>query len=90
MGDLIDLSLLQASRRLLNHMLDTRGINYFIDADAKRPFQLEPAKVERLVRTASKMASISTSHQRAVEHVRTEIRKELIRRVVAEMLQLGL
>ncbi len=89
MGDLIDLSLVAASRRTLEKLLDTRGINYFLKTDAKQPFRIEPSRVDLVVRTAAKLGK-HTPPPKAYEHARKLVRRELIRRVVGEMLQLGL
>ncbi len=91
MAEIIDLALLKTSRQLLHRVLDTKGLNYFLRHEASRPFQLEPSRVELVVRTAAKMARRTHAlHQKTLEHARSEVRKELIRRVVSEMLQLGL
>ena len=93
MADIIDLTLLRDARRYLDTMLNARGLNFFLSKDAKRPFRLEPAKVELVVRAAARSASGGPQrhkpHVKAVDHTRQEIRRELIRRVVAEMLQTG-
>jgi hypothetical protein len=89
MADIIDLSLVAASRRTLEKLLDTRGINYFLKTDAKQPFRLEPSRVDLVVRTAAKLGK-GTPPPKAYEHARKLVRRELIRRVVGEMLQLGL
>ena len=92
MADVIDLALVADARRYLNKMLDARGLNYFLSGDARRPFQLEPSKVEMIVRTAARSRDKQSRrpHIRAVDHARKEVRRELIKRVVAEMLGAGL
>ena len=90
MADVIDLALVADARRFLNKMLDARGLNYFLRSDARRPFQLEPSKVEMVVRTAARARDRGRPHTRAVDHARKEVRRELIKRVVAEMLGAGL
>ncbi|MCA3015044.1 MAG: hypothetical protein INH41_21870 [Myxococcaceae bacterium] len=89
MADIIDLSLVAASRRTLEKLLEVRGLNYFLKADARRPFHLEPSRVDLVVRTAAKLGKGAPA-PRAFEHARKLVRRELIRRVVGEMLQLGL
>lgn len=89
MADIIDLSLVAASRKTLKRLLDTRGINYFLRTDASAPFRLEPSRVDLVVRTAAKLGKAPPSPL-AFEHARKLVRRELIRRVVGEMLQLGL
>ncbi len=91
MADVIDLSLVADARRYLTKMLDARGLNYFLRTDARRPFQLEPTKVEMVIRTAARSRDrLRRPHRRAVDHARKEVRRELIKRVVAEMLGAGL
>lgn len=91
MADIIDLSLIAESRKHLQKLLDARGINYFLQRDAKRPFQLEPSRVDLVVRAAAKTRKRGgTVHELAFERARAEVRRELIRRVVAEMVQIGL
>ncbi len=72
--------------------LDARGIAYFLRPDARRPFQLEPEKIDLVVRAAAKLrdARNGKPHSAAFEHARKEVRRELIRRVVGAMLQIGL
>lgn len=91
MADIIDLSLVAASRKTLQKLLDARGINYFLKADARQPFRLDPTRVDLVIRTAAKLGkSPHKPAPHAWEHARKLIRRELIRRVVGEMLQVGL
>jgi hypothetical protein len=92
MADIIDLSLVAESRKHLKKLLEARGIAYFLRKDARRPFQLEPEKVNLVVRAAAKTrrGAHGEPHVKAFEHARKEVRRELIRRVVAEMISVGL
>ncbi len=92
MADIIDLSLLTDARRYLHKMLDKRGLSYFLQKDGPRLFHLEPSKVDLVVRTAlrTRNPELPPPHERAVEHCRKEVRRELIRRVAGAMLQTGL
>lgn len=91
MADIIDLTLVADARRYFHKLLDARGIGYFLRGEG-RPFQIEQAKVEMVVRTAARARPqhLPKPHRCAVEHCRKEIRRELIRRVVEAMLQTGL
>ena len=92
MADIIDLTLLADARRYFQKLLDTRGLTYFLKKEGHRLFQIEPAKVELVIRTAMRSRK-GTQHrppEQAVDHCRTEIRRELIRRVASAMLQTGL
>jgi hypothetical protein len=92
MADIIDLSLVAESRKYLQKLLEARGIAYFLRKDARRPFELEPQKVDLVVRAAAKTRDERRGkpHGQAFEHARREVRRELIRRVVAEMISVGL
>lgn len=91
MAEIIDLALVADARRYLSKMLEAKGLAWFLRQDARRPFQLEPTRVELVLRTAARSRERTRRpHSRAVEHARKEVRRELIRRVVAEMLQTGL
>jgi hypothetical protein len=92
MADIIDLALVADAKRYLSKMLEKRGIAYFLSKDTQRPFRLEAARVEMVLRTAARARAggVARVHSRAVDHARREVRRELIKRVVAEMLQTGL
>ena len=92
MADIIDLTLLTDARRLFHKLLDARGIAYFLRNDGQRLFQIEPAKVDLIVRTAARNRPphLPKPPRMAVDYCRKEIRRELIRRVVEAMLQTGL
>ncbi len=91
MAEIIDLALVADARRYLSKMLEAKGLAWFLRQDARRPFQLEPTRVELVLRTAARSRERTRQpHLRAVEHARKEVRRELIRRVVAQMLQTGL
>jgi hypothetical protein len=92
MAEIIDLTLVSDARRYFHKLLDKRGIAYFLRNEGQRLFQIEPAKVEMVVRTAarSRPSHLPKPPIPAMEHCRKEIRRELIRRVVEAMLQTGL
>ncbi|MBS2028943.1 MAG: hypothetical protein JST54_13665 [Deltaproteobacteria bacterium] len=92
MTDVIDLSLLQESRKLLRSMLDRRGLTWFLDKEGQRPlFSIEASKLETVLKSsAAKIERKGRSvHPRAMEHCRNELRRELIRRVTEAMMRVG-
>ena len=91
MAELIDLTLISDAKRCFRKLLAKRGINYFLRQDGA-PFMIEPAKVELVLRTAarSRPAHLPRPHAHTVDRARTEVRRELIRRVVQTMLDVGL
>ena len=92
MADIIDLTLLADARRYFQKLLDARGLTYFLQKEGNRLFHIEPSKVELVIRTALRMRPPGTPRppEQAVDYCRTEIRRELIRRVASAMLQTGL
>ena len=91
MADIIDLTLVADAQRYFHKLLDARGIGYFLRQDGGRPFEIEPSKVELVVRTATRVrpAHLPRPPKSAVEYCRTQIRRELIRRVAESMLATG-
>ena len=92
MAEIIDLSLLADAKRYFHKLLDARGISYFLRKEGHALFQIEPSKVELVLRTAARARAkhLPKPPGLAVDHARREIRRELIRRVVEEMLSIGL
>ncbi len=92
MAEIIDISLLKDAKRYFHKLLDARGIGYFLRHDGPRPFQIEPSKVEMVLRTAAKARAphLPKPAPPAIDHARKEIRRELIRRVVEAMILTGL
>jgi len=92
MADIIDLTLVADARRTFQELLETKGLTWFLRKEGQRLFEIEPRRVEQVVRTAarSRPKHLGRAPTAAVEHCRKEIRRELIRRVVESMLQTGL
>jgi hypothetical protein len=92
MADIIDLTLVADAHRYFHKLLDARGIGYFLRKEGGRPFEIEPSKVEMVVRTAARARPkhLPRPPRPAVEYCRRQIRRELIRRVVESMLATGL
>ena len=92
MADIIDLSLVADAQRYFEKLYTARGIGYFLRKEGGRPFEIEPSRVEMVVRTAARArpSHLPRPPRPAVEYCRKQIRRELIRRVVKEMLMTGL
>ncbi|NMO19089.1 hypothetical protein HPC49_15550 [Pyxidicoccus fallax] len=92
MADIIDLTFHADVRRFFNKLIDTRGLSYFLQKEGPRLFHIEPSKVELVLRTAlrARNPELPKPHEKAIEHCRKELRRELIRRVASAMLQTGL
>ena len=92
MADIIDLTFHADVRRFFNKLLDQRGLSYFLQKEGPRLFHIEPSKVELVLRTAlrTRDPELPRPHEKAIEHCRKELRRDLIRRVANAMLQTGL
>jgi hypothetical protein len=92
MADIIDLTFHADVRRFFDKLIERRGLSYFLQKEGPRLFHIEPSKVEMVIRTAlrARDASLPRPHDKAIEHCRKELRRELIRRVASAMLQTGL
>ena len=88
MGELIDLTLLQAARRLLKTQLEAEGLDSFLSRGGKQWFQIAPEKVEEILTGAASEAARVPSAS-AMERARREVRRELIRRVACAMVHTG-
>jgi len=91
MAELIDLGLLSEAKRVMEKLLDQRGIRWFMASEGPRLLALDPSKVDLIVRTAKRVRERKGfgPHESAVEHCHTQIRRDLIRRVALAMLKTG-
>ena len=91
MAELIDLGLLVEAKRVLEKLLKTRGIRWFMATEGPRLLALDPSKVDLVVRTALRARERQGFEplQDTVEHCHTQIRRDLIRRVALAMLETG-
>jgi hypothetical protein len=92
MADIIDFTFHADVRRFFKKLIDQRGLSYFLQKEGPRLFHIEPSKVELVLRTAlrARDPELPQPHEKAIEHCRKELRRELIRRVANAMLQTGL
>lgn len=91
MGDLIDLPLVQGARKLLEELIDARGIRWFLAPEGRRLLELEKAKVELVVAAAAneRQRAGRQPHPEAIEHCRVQIRRDLIRKLAMAMIASG-
>jgi len=88
MGELIDLTLLQAARRLLEAQLEAEGLDSFLSRSGRQWFQIAPERIEDILACAAKQAPrVPTA--KAWEWARRDIRRQLIRKVACAMVQTG-
>ena len=91
MADIIDLGLLASARKILRKLLTERGIAYFLCKEGKRLVQIDPDKVNVVVRAAARARQRqgSTPGPDAMDYCRRRVRRELIRRVARAMIEAG-
>ncbi|MBI5544199.1 MAG: hypothetical protein HY901_09940 [Deltaproteobacteria bacterium] len=91
MAELIDLGLVSEAKRVLEKLFDKHGIRWFMATEGPRLFALDKSKVDLVVRTALRARERRglESYEDAIEHCRTQVRRDLIRRVAIAMLQTG-
>ncbi len=91
MAELIDLGLLGEAKRLLDKLVDQRGIRYFMASEGPRLLALDPSKVELVVRAAQRARERRglPPPEGALERCHTQVRRDLIRRVALAMLNTG-
>jgi hypothetical protein len=88
MGELIDLTLLQAARCLLKAQLEAEGLDSFLSRSGRQWFQIAPERIEEILVCAQNKVARAVS-AKTLELARREIRRELIRRVACAMVQTG-
>ena len=92
MADLLDLGLVAESRRLLDKLLEARGLGWFLSENRARPFGLEPRSIEHVLRLAirARERSGAAPLPQTGEHCRQLVRRELIKQVAVQMVRVGL
>lgn len=91
MAEFIDLRLMFETNRLLDRLLERRGLRWFLASEGPRLFELEKSKID-LVVEAGVQALRRQGHAplaSTVEHCRKQIRRTLIRLIAEAMLATG-
>lgn len=85
------LPLVLGARKLLEELIDARGIRWFLAPEGRRLVELEKSKVELIVAAAAneRQRAGRRPHPEAIEHCRAQIRRELIRKVALAMIASG-
>lgn len=91
MAELINLPLVVGARKLLEELVDARGIRWFLAPEGRRLLELEKGKVELVVNAVANELQRSgrRPHPAAVEHCRAQIRRDLIRKLALAMIASG-
>jgi hypothetical protein len=91
MAELIDLGLVGEAKRVLEKLVDKRGIRWFLASEGPRLMALDATKIDLVVRTAERVRR--RRGQRVIassrEQCRTQVRRALIQRVAIAMLKTG-
>jgi hypothetical protein len=88
--NVVDLTLVSQARRALHHVLDERGLGFFLQEGSRAP-RLDQRRIAWIVEAARrKVGRWARSDPNALSRTRRVVRRELIRRLADEMLQAGL
>ena len=88
MAEIIDIGLVSDAQRLLERLIDERGIGWFLDRESRRLVALQPSKIDLVVKAALRTKKRRVP-ARVVEHCRRHVRRILIHEVARAMLASG-
>lgn len=91
MAEFIDLRLLAETNRLLERLLERRGLRWFLATEGPHLFELERSKIDLIVEAGvqSQRRKGNEPLPSTVEHCRKQVRRTLIRLLAEAMLSTG-
>ena len=90
MPNVVDLTLVSRARRALHHLLEERGLGFFLVPTSRAP-RLDPRRIAWVVEAARHGASRHARRDpNALSRTRRVVRRELIRLLSEALLQAGL
>ncbi len=90
MSNVVDLTLVSRSRRVLHAVLEERGLGFFLAASSRTP-RIDPRRIAWVVEAARRnVPPRARRDPNALSRTRRVLRRELIRRLTDAMLQAGL
>ncbi len=90
MPNVVDLTLVSRSRRVLRAVLEERGLGFFLVASSRTP-KLDPRRIAWVVDAARRQVGPRARRDpNALSRTRRVLRRELIRLLSQAMLQAGL
>jgi hypothetical protein len=88
--NVVDLTLVSQARRILNALLEERGLGFFLDHSSRTP-KLDPRRIAWVVAAARRRVGVRARNDpNALSRTRRVVRRELIRLLSEAMLQAGL
>jgi len=88
LAEVIDLALHQATLRVIDELLERRGLGYFLERRARFPFALNDKRVALAMEMASERIT-NTPRPEAVESSERMLRRRLIALVAEAMIRVG-
>jgi hypothetical protein len=89
-SNVVDLTLVSRSRRVLHAVLEERGLGFFLAASSRTP-RIDPRRIAWVVEAARRnVPPRARRDPNALSRTRRVLRRELIRRLTDAMLQAGL
>lgn len=89
MPNVVDLSLCSEARRALHRVLSHRGLGFFVKPGGRAP-HLDSRRIAWVVEVARRSARGRHRDPDALARTRRVIRRELIRRMAAQLVEAGL
>lgn len=90
MANVVDLTLVSKSRRVLSAILEDRGLGFFLAASSRAP-KLDPRRIAWVVEAARrKVGRRARNDPNALSRTRRVVRRELIRLLSEAMVKAGL
>jgi len=88
--NVVDLTLVSRARSILHHLLEERGLGFFLVPTSRAP-RLDPRRIAWVVEAARRGVSRHARHDpNALSRTRRVVRRELIRQLSEALLQAGL
>jgi hypothetical protein len=88
--NVVDLTLVSKARRILNALLEERGLAFFLDHSSRTP-KLDARRIAWVVAAARRRVGVRARNDpNALSRTRRVVRRELIRLLSEAMLQAGL
>ncbi len=90
MPTVVDLSLCADARRTLHRVLSERGLGFFVADGTGRTPRLDSRRIAWVVEVARRTSRARHADPDALARTRRVIRRELIRRMAEQMVEVGL
>jgi hypothetical protein len=88
--NIVDITLAAEARRSLHRVLEERGIGFFLKRRRREPARLDPRRIAWVVEAAARRTRRPSKDPDALARTRRVVRRELLRRLAASLVEAGL